>query len=541
MARTPLKGPAPHGPLKVTLDESRIDAAFAELNQCHAPGAAVGIAIDGEPVYRKAFGLANMELPVLLSPTIRMRIASTTKHFTCLAYLLLCEEGRACVDDPISKFVPQLHPRAKNVRIRHLMGNTSGLLDAFDVCFQFSGAERSLSSEDLLRLYRTLADVNAAPGETWIYNNGGFLLLTAAIERITGEPLEDVLRERILSPLRMYDTVLRRTDTNFLANSAAGHVLTPAGKFEKSRLRTAFAGEGGLVSSVDDMLRWMIHMDAPLVGSPTTWELLKSSQTLANGTATGYGLGLMSGRHRGTETLFHDGGWMGASSQMIKVPAAHLDVVVMSNRSDASATLLAGKVLDALIDLDLPSPGDSAASQCPVTGTFVSPSNGRVVQLFIKDGRQMVSVDGWDMEVTRDESGAFWPSGMFSHLKQSVTVVGIADDPHSIRLSDFGNVEELQRVEPVSRTRQQAFVGAYWAKGIATRARVCESDGELECITEGHFGSVRYQLECIGERAWRAKCREVWWLGGILYFEADHSAFRFSTYRTRALVFRRES
>jgi D-aminopeptidase len=107
------------------IDEKRIDAIFAVVDQCHLPGAAVGIAIDGKPVYRKGFGLANMELPFVLSPSVRMRIYSTTKHFACLAYMLLCEEGRAGIDDPIGKYLPELHPVSRNATMRQLMGHTS--------------------------------------------------------------------------------------------------------------------------------------------------------------------------------------------------------------------------------------------------------------------------------------------------------------------------------------------------------------------------------------------------------------------------------
>ena len=84
----------------VEFREEKIDAIFREVNQCQLPGAAVGIAIGGRPVYRRGIGLAHMELPTLLSTSMRMRIYSTTKHFTCLAYLLLCEEGKAAIDDP---------------------------------------------------------------------------------------------------------------------------------------------------------------------------------------------------------------------------------------------------------------------------------------------------------------------------------------------------------------------------------------------------------------------------------------------------------
>src|ERR1700758_395772 len=139
--------------LRVEFDEAQIDAIFAAVNQCHLPGVAVGIAIRGRPVYRKGFGLASMELPVVLSPSTRMRIYSTTKHFTCLAYMLLCEEGKADIDDPIGKYVPELHSIARGVTAGQLMGNTSGLRDVYDIGYQFSGTGKRVTSAQLLALY----------------------------------------------------------------------------------------------------------------------------------------------------------------------------------------------------------------------------------------------------------------------------------------------------------------------------------------------------------------------------------------------------
>src|ERR1043165_2564097 len=107
----------------VTIDQTRIDALFSDLDQCQLPGAAVGIAVGGKPVYRKGFGLASLELPIVLSPSMRMRIGSTTKHFTALAYLLLCESGLAVLDDPLGKHIPELHPVTHAVTMRQLMGN----------------------------------------------------------------------------------------------------------------------------------------------------------------------------------------------------------------------------------------------------------------------------------------------------------------------------------------------------------------------------------------------------------------------------------
>ena len=110
----------------VDIDGLKLDAIFAQLDQCERPGAAVGIAVGGKPVYRKGFGLANMELPLALCPSMRMRIGSTSKHFTALAYLLLCEEGQAHEDDPVLKYLPELHAVTHAITMRQLMGHLSG-------------------------------------------------------------------------------------------------------------------------------------------------------------------------------------------------------------------------------------------------------------------------------------------------------------------------------------------------------------------------------------------------------------------------------
>src|SRR5207248_2998598 len=127
----------------------------------------------------------------------------------------------------------------------------------------------------------------------WNYNNGGYLILSAIIERITGRSLEEVLRERIFEPVRMHDTRLRPWDTDFVPNSAVLHMTRPDGTYEKSYLGTALSGDCGMVSTVDDLLRWLAHMSAPVVGSAASWEVLKTPLTLANGVSTGYGLGLV--------------------------------------------------------------------------------------------------------------------------------------------------------------------------------------------------------------------------------------------------------
>jgi D-aminopeptidase len=528
----------PENRVEVTVHEPTIDAVFAGLNQCHLPGAAVGIAIRGKPVYRKGFGLANMELPVVLTPSIRMRIGSTTKHFVALAYLLLCEQGLAAIDDPIGKYLPELHPASRAATARQLMGHVSGLRDVHDICYQLSGIGRTASSADLLSLYEEMDDVNAAVGTTWIYNNGAYLMLSVAVERIAGRPLEQVLRDCIFEPVGMHDTMLRRLDTDFVPRSATLHMATPAGSFDKSYLGVALAGEGGIVSTVDDMLRWLAHMDAPVIGTATTWKLMKTPQTLPNGTCTDYGLGLMWDQYRGVETLSHAGGVLAGNSQMLKVPAASLDVAVMLNRGDVSAMLLTEKILDAC----LPglSPTKHHALRANASGrTYCSPTTSRVIQLCVKDGQQVASIDGMDMPVEPDDTGRLWAAGIWRYLKQSLSLVGDVETAHSIHFSDFGTVDELVAVRASASDASDAIEGHYRSESTSTVVTITRNDDGAQLTTKGRFGSVVYKLEFLAPGVWRARHPTETFLGGILTFDKRSPLFRFSTFRTRSLPFRR--
>lgn len=521
--------------LDAEIDEKKIDVIFADLDQCRLPGAAVGVALGGRPGYRKSFGLASMDLPVVLSPTTRMRIGSTSKQFTCFAYLLLCEEGKAAIDDPLGKYFPELHPVTHQVTMRQLMGNTSGLRDAWHLKWQFSGlCGRPVESADLLTFYRDIDDVHFAPGTGWHYNNAGYELVALAIERITGRSLADVLRERVFDPLGMYDTMLRRWDNDCVPNSAIPHVKNSEGRFERAYWPVNPLGAGAVVSTVNDMLRWLAHMDAPSLGSAATWTAMKSQQQLADGTCVRFGLSWFVGQYRGIDVICAPGGWLGANAQMLKVPAAGLDVVVMVNRHDVSGALLADRVLDACLPglgpLREPFRGPFAS------GTFRSPTTGRVVHLYAKEGQQIASIDGRDLPVTPGDDGVLRPDSWWSSVQFALTLVGDAfEKPGSIRFNACGTVDELVALEPAEKTDLSAIVGRYRSDTTGTELTIRESDGDLQLVAIGRFGSVIYDnLNCLADNVWLVRSTNELerWLGGSGILSFDAQGVTFSSYAT---------
>jgi CubicO group peptidase (beta-lactamase class C family) len=525
-------------------DEASIDEIFSGLDQTRLPGAAVGIAHEGRPQYRKAFGLANMELPIALTPATRMRIYSTTKHFTCLAFLLFAEDGRATLSDTIGTYLPELNPALHSVTVEQLMTHTSGIRDARDLCMQFDRGYPA-SSEEQLRYYRSLHDFNFAPGTAFSYCNGGFTLLSAIIEKLAGKPLEDVFRERIFEPAGMYDSLLRRTDTGFVRNSAALHAVSPGGGFDKSNVGLAVAGEGGIVSTVDDMLRWLAQMEFPLVGTSRSWSAMRRPRRVGSGFSTGYGLGLATEPYRGLTTIGHAGGSMGANSQMIKVPELKLDIIVMVNRGDVSSIKLTEQILDACVTGLDPTGEDGAEEEHGPKGVYWSPSTHRVIELgdssrWYPGETIIASIDGMDLPVRFAGSKRLLPKAESSADHFAIDIEGDPSSPAALKWHDYGAVTELEQVLPPDEADPQKAGGCFTSGSVGVTASIEQQRDGLVMSVKGRFGSSRFTLRPLGRYIWRAETDGPLALGGTIVFNPDFQAFTFSNFaRTRDLVFDR--
>jgi len=520
--------------VRTHFDEGRVDAIFSAIDQCRLPGAAVAVAIDGLPVYRRGFGLANMELPVLLGPSMRMRIGSTTKHFTALAYLLLCEEGRAGLDDPIGRHIPEIHAASREVSVRQLMGHTSGIRDAMALSMMMNGFATRVTDKDILKLYETIDDIDFAAGTGWAYNNGGYVLLTAAIERLTGEPLDDVLRKRIFAPVGMHDTMLRRWDTDFVANSATLHFRNPTGAFTRDYMGSEISGAGGMVSTMDDMLRWLDHMEAPIVGSADSWKLMREPHRLRNGTATAYGLGLVSVPYRGIETVSHGGGVVAGNSQMIKVPAAGLDISIAVNRADLSAADLACRIIDACVE-GLDPRVDTAFEKR--SGIFVSDNGARVVEFSTHEDMQLMAADGTPtLPVTADEQGSLKLPDIMAFVLQTARF-----DADGLVMTEFGEETRLTEITPEPEARLADRAGRYRSSALATTARITEEGIERRLQITGPQGTASYSLFPVTEQIWKASFIGPFaMLGGIVTFAADKEGFAFTSGRMKPASFTRD-
>lgn len=511
------------------IDPAALDALLAPYDRSDAPGFAVGVALGGVPGYRRGVGMASIELPVVLSPTIRMRIGSTSKQFTALAIMLLAEEGKLSIDDSPRATLPELPGWADAITLKQMMAHTSGMRDSLDLILHAAGPGVAAEPDIHLRMLAALDSVNFAPGTGWSYNNGAYALLTEIVTRASGRPFADFLRERVFEPVGMTDTMLRPLDTDLVPNSATLHVPCPTGGYMRGVFGVPIGGEGGIVSTIDDMLLWLKHMSDPVVGSIETWRIMRTPLI-----SHGYGLGLIADSHRGLATIHHAGAVVGGSCQMLKVVDHELDVIVMSN---GPGGLDLHNLIDAIIDSCIPDlpppPGDVPAE--PVIGIFHSVETGRRLALEVLEGSQAIRIDGTTLPARRDAEG--WLS-----VPLIPTDLQVLPNPSGLMLElrECGQTDILRRVEAPEDVEMDSLVGHYRNASAAITATIAKQDGGTALLTlSNSLGSMRYALTAIGSGLWEGRTKGSLPLAVLL--EIKNEGFLLTSGRTRRLWFERYS
>jgi len=200
---------------------AQLDAILQDYGRADAPGASVLVAQDGKVLYRKAFGLANLEERTPITTATNFRLASVTKQFTATAVLLLAERGKLSLDDPLTRFFPGFARAAHGVQVRHLLGHTSGLLDYEELIPP--GTTVPLKDKDVLDLVGKEDRLYFAPGSQFRYSNTGYALLALIVEKVSGRSFAQFLEENIFDPLGMAGTVAYEEGISKVARRAYGY------------------------------------------------------------------------------------------------------------------------------------------------------------------------------------------------------------------------------------------------------------------------------------------------------------------------------
>jgi CubicO group peptidase (beta-lactamase class C family) len=329
-----------------TEKSAAIDALFEPWTRGNRPGVGVAILYKGQPVHKKGYGLANLATGAAVHSKTLFRLASLTKQFSAMAIMMLAEDGALKYDDPIQQYLPGFSSYGKEVTLRHLLNHTSGVED-YEELFLEAGivdANYPTSSENVLRGFEpsfrdavnllSRQRLRFLPGEEWEYSNSGYVLLASIVERVSGVPLSQFLRETIFQPLGMHNSFLseRAQPEAELSDRARGYVLHE-GRYAEADYTplNAIYGPDGIYSTLDDMIKWCEALGSEkLVTSSTMAEGFTSGE-LNSGARIGYGFGWFIAKNFGLKVVSHTGSWMGYRTFLSYYPAQQFAILVLSN------------------------------------------------------------------------------------------------------------------------------------------------------------------------------------------------------------------
>jgi CubicO group peptidase (beta-lactamase class C family) len=510
-------------------DTARIDALLAPHDRSDRPGLVLGVAHRGRPLFRRGVGLASVELPVVLTPSTRLRVASVTKQFCALAVMLLAEDGKLSIDDSIRRHLPDLPPWAAPITLAQLMGHTSGMRCSIDLLFFLHGtAGRAVGANVQREMLRGLGSVNFAPGSDFVYCNGGYTLLTELVERLADQPFADFLRERVLQPVGMHDSLLRADDELCLPNTATQHRAIAGGGFARGHFGPPHDGAGGLVSTVDDMLRWMDHLRHPRVGTAATWAAMRTPLQLHTNSSTGYGLGLMSGVHRGLRVLHHSGMLFGGTSQVIQVLDHDLDIVVLANHGGVDSVGLAEQIIDACLTGLPPAP---TAARLDIEGEFLDAERGRRVRLLSVDGTTQLEINGARLPLKRHADDTLWCR---ANPSLGATFEPAADGS-ALDWHELGRHSRLPRLQVPTGAAALAPPGRYRVPDLGLVVDITHDGGVTRLDLHGPHGTMHYTLQARGADVWACTHDEPRLAAGAVLMQ-QAGRLTFTTLRTRHLI-----
>jgi CubicO group peptidase (beta-lactamase class C family) len=299
--------------------------------QGDVPGASLLVIKDGKPLLRRGYGLANLETHEAATPATNYRLASVTKQFTAAAILLLAERGTLRLDDHVRRWIPELPAAHEAITIRQLLSHGGGLIDYEDL--MPGNLTEQISDADVLRMLASEPRSYFAPGTSYRYSNGGYVLLGLIVERASKQSLPDFLARNIFQPLGMTHTLLYVLGGPDVTHRAYGYSEENGHWIRTDQSPTsATRGDGGIYSSIDDMAKWDAALYDHRLLSDASRKLAFSAQNAVRDEpdVDAYGFGW---RIHG-DVLWHSGESMGFRNVIIRWPKQHLTVVLLSNRND---------------------------------------------------------------------------------------------------------------------------------------------------------------------------------------------------------------
>jgi D-alanyl-D-alanine carboxypeptidase len=410
---------AAQGPLSADV-QAKVDAAVHDvLTKTGVPSASVGIVQGGRVVFTKAYGNARLNPPVAATTDFHYAIGSISKQFTAACVLLLQEDGKLSIDDPIAKYFPEL-TRARDVTIRHILSHTSGYEDYAPQDYTIPAWTKPTTADKVVHEWAT-KPLDFEPGTQYQYSNTNFNIAGLIVEKVSGEPFWVFLSRRVLKPLGMTHTI--DLDAQHDAVEPIGYMRNALGPLRPAIMEAPgwYFADGEMAMPVGDLLTWDISLMNQSLLTPASYAAMETDQRLTNGQTARYGLGVTLSVRDGHRVVSHGGEVGGFVAQNTVYPDDKMAVAVLTNQEASAA---AGGIARAISMLLLPSPAsagslaaETAAAEAQATRILAGLRQGKIDRaLFTADCNFY-----FDQTSLDDHAKSLGPLGAIQTMTQTST------------------------------------------------------------------------------------------------------------------------
>jgi len=467
---------------KAETTEGKIDQIFTLWDKDDTPGAAISIIQDGDIIYKKGYGMANLEYDIPISPSTIFHIASVSKQFTAFAILLLANEGKLSLDDDIRNYLPEVPDFGKTITIRHLVHHISGLRDQWNLIAMAGGRlDDVITKEHIMKLVERQKELNFEPGEEFLYCNTGFTLLAEIVARISGQTFTDFTEDHIFNPLNMQNTLFYDDHEKIVKNRAYSYFSDKNG-YKKSVLSYANVGATSLFTTVEDLSKWAINFENPIVGDEEIIIQMNERGVLTNGDTIDYAFGQGVGKYKGLNRISHGGGDAGYRTYLARFPEQKFSVIVFSNDGGFGAGSMTNKIADIYLKTHFDSKSEELisdnVSEPESNSVEIDTLNAYVGKYELRPGF-IIEIALENEQLTAQGTGQnILDLVPISSVEFSVKAIDAKvtfhrdenNDIHLLKLFQGGQIQEAPRLLPfdVSTVNLKNYTGTFYSDELAT-------------------------------------------------------------------------
>lgn len=488
--------------------ETQLDTLLAKYASNSAPGFSVGVSQNGKWLYKKGFGLANMEHQIPNTPTSVFRIASTSKQFTAASILLLEKEGKLSLNDRLQKFFPSFPEYAQDITVLQLLNHTSGIRDYLMLSYLAGMRDEDYyTDEEIMDWMENQEALNFEPGTRYNYSNSGYWLLGQIVAEVSGQSLAEYALEHLFTPLKMNNTHFHNQPNAIVANRASGYSPTRDGSYERCETTLPMIGDGGVFTTVEDFKLWTDELVNHQVFGEDFWTKMFTKGELNDGESISYALGLTHSEFNGTASIGHGGAFVGFLSQSLTFPEHALSITVLCNRNDVSPGRLARSIAGLLLPNETENTAKSVAASGPSKKTQKAKKKAKpALKEFPLFEGSYLGEDGLSFKVSLQEdtlvvtqlwNGAMYPiipnaEGQFEipgYKGVSFEFISEKKKPaHTLLILEDGAPSEYKRFSftPLSTEALRSYAGTYYSKELLMSYQLVVKEDLLEVTIGNH-------------------------------------------------------